>query len=434
MAPNDRCNGRRNYDRDYQTNCSSTSASHGEFQHPLKTIRVPGRKPATLARGARLEFGGGGITVPIINVSATAKPRAEELRELQHLPISMEPFEVSMLLADELQVPHLTESCFYKFLDLPRELRLRIFGFVLASTNPINPQLCNHSLKFHDTIQEPHNAVWEMLAITRVSQQIRQEALPVFYAVNTFLLDADLTTYFSRLEHLGRFRMIRRVQFDVFFERPESVAVTLRSMNQYIKETDEYEASLLKEYKQKHPQDHTVSASSLVGATYSNLTKHPQYRRGGLSEMNTLIALRRLTSLLPSTSTSPILTHRLVLLIPSIQSFTTFPLLQWLPSTLQGLGIHIHFVQGIAVQDISSRRVILTWLQKYQKKDFNGEDEASDVACQSLSAEQVKKNALEKFPDLESMKRPRVRMFMRPACDGQSVRWFSVHTEGGGIF
>ncbi|KAL6706472.1 hypothetical protein ACN47E_005411 [Coniothyrium glycines] len=334
---------------------------------------------------------------------------------------------------------------FHKFMDLPAEVRQRIYGFALSSDRPIVPHLCDHSLKFHDDGQWSHNAIDQMLGITRVSRKIREESLRTFYAANTFYVGADTTTYFARLEHLGRFHMIRHVQFDIPMSSPDSVAVTLRCFNQYIKEAEAYEAGLQEEASEVICQrgapwcifssnNHNVerpSTSCLIGATHSNLSNHPQYQRGGIPELNTLIAMRKLTSAFTSPSTTA--TQRLVLPIPSTRNYNAWTRLSWFSSALNGLGIHLHFLEGINLDHVSPNSIRLTWHQKYQKKE-HGSTEALETVPQFFSAEQVRIHALDLYPDLDKRMRCRVNCFYRKSCDEQRIRWFDVYTEGGGIF
>jgi hypothetical protein len=341
---------------------------------------------------------------------------------------------------------------FHLFLKLPLELRERIYAYVLASDQTINPHLCDKTLKFHDDHQPEHNAIDQLLRVTKVSKQLRSESLPIFYSANTFYVDKDTTTYFDRLSHLGRFHMLRNVQLDISMRPEHSAAQTLRCMTQYIKQAQQYESQLLASHTKSRSASRTLrsfyhpsasasasaspsaspSASSLVGATRANLTSHPQYRHGGLTDLNTLIALQKLTSIFPDTGTGTgtheSYTQHLVLPVPHADIFTHYPSLSWFPTTLHGLGIHIYCVPGTPLDHLEQGFIRVTWRQKFQKKDADGGN------VERLAADEVLSRALETWPALEEMKRCRVRAFMRLNCKGEKGVWFDVPTEGGGVF
>ncbi len=128
-------------------------------------------------------------------------------------------------------------------MELPPDIRLHIYGDALRSDyGAILPHLCDDTLKFHDDNQpNDHCAVSKLLGITRVSKKVREESLPEFYNANVFLLGKDTASYFDRLEHLGRFQMIRHVRFSVDMRRENVAAGVLRMMRQYTKEVEGFE-------------------------------------------------------------------------------------------------------------------------------------------------------------------------------------------------
>lgn len=402
--------------------------------HP--TLPVQAFKPITMAdplhssnrSNEAISESNGEILFPVAICHAANEPD-----EGSQLLLSLEQFQLSCFQPTPAQ--H-----FYKFPELPRELRERVYTNALACDLPVSPQLCDNELKFHDENQSEHDAIYQKLGITRVSRKIRDESLPMFYSANTFSLSKDLTTYFDRLENLGRFHMIRHVQLDIYLRRAHTLAaaINLRNMNQFISEADAYEMSLLQSSKE-HCEEQEVpiespSLSSLVGATHDNLTNHPQYLRGGISDLNTLIALRKLSSPFPDGGrTFP---HRLVLPVPDVAVFLSWPLLSWFFSAVKALGIHLHFVPDYPVDHFGPSFVRLTWHQKFQKKDFSIGNTAADTGAgeeHPAPADEVKRRTLEIFPDLESMRRARVNSFMRIGCHGKTIKWFDVHTAGGGI-
>lgn len=357
---------------------------------------------------------------------------------------------------------------FDMFMDLAPELRDRIYAFALVSDRAILPHLCDHDLKFHDDNQQHHGATNRLLGITKVSKQVRDEALPIFYSANTFQVGNDTVTYFDRLRHLGRFQMIRHVQFDIVMRKEMRAAGILRGMNQYIKEANAYEKQLLDVQSTGDLHDTHAStqhancspappSSNLTGSTYKSLTDHPQYHAGGIEELNTLIALRKLTSAFtptatPSFSRYPTYTSKLVLPVPRASLFTQYDSLNWFPTVCYGLGIQLHLVENVPVDYSGEGFITVTWHQKYQKKDFTIPIDTSFFSATSSSTgsglstrlphdvggvlegqTEVYKRALEMFPDLEKMARPKQTTYYRRNCQQDDIRWYTVPTEGGGV-
>lgn len=381
-------------------------------------------------------------------------------------------------------------------MELVPELRERIYKFALASNQAINPHLCDTTLQFHDDNQPHHHgAIDALLGVTRVSKQIRRESLPMFYSVNTFAVGKDTSTYFDRLEHLGRFHMIRHVRFEIDMRRESSAAMTLRNMHQFIKEAEAYENELSgQEVKNTLVQTvgletsasidgktmahtntgtdavavgnvvenmdsrsrmgevdksdslpntdqptHTTlvtakqSTAARVGESFTSLTTHPQYSTGGVSELSAFIALRKLTSTIRSPTGA--FTTQLVLPVPRADIFTQWESLKWFPAVCYGLGIDLHLVEGVPFDCVDQGFVTLTWHQKYQKKDFVSArvHAVSDGTTAATAHVDVYSRAVQLFPLLETMPRPRVNTYYRYGCDGELRAWYSVHTEGGGI-
>ncbi|KAF1840762.1 uncharacterized protein K460DRAFT_321217, partial [Cucurbitaria berberidis CBS 394.84] len=329
-------------------------------------------------------------------------------------------------------------------MELAPELRERIYDFALASERPILPHLCDRTLKFHDDNQQQHDATNRLLGITKVSKKVRNEALPMFYSANTFQVGSDTVTYFDRLEHLGRFHLIRHVRFDIPMRREMRAGGILRGMNQYIKEADAYEAEFLT------GQPSTRTCSYLIGSSFQSLIDHPQYCAGGIEELKMFIALRKLTSTFTplassssSPSSAPTFTSKLVLPIPRADIFTQYDSLKWFPTVCYGLGIHLHLVENIPLDYAGQGLISITWHQKYQKKDFGSTGSSSSTNFTSSAAAavhddsaqtEVYTRALELFPSLESMARPTCNTYHRSNCKRDAIRWYSMPTEGGGVF
>lgn len=72
----------------------------------------------------------------------------------------------------------------FRFLELPPELRNFVYKLVVVSNEPIAPRLSGHGRLLMLPTYNDKNHVQP--AITKVSRQLRQEALPLFYGENTF--------------------------------------------------------------------------------------------------------------------------------------------------------------------------------------------------------------------------------------------------------
>lgn len=384
------------------------------------------------------------------------------------------------------------------FLELPDVLRHRIYAYALSSDNPILPHLCspkpkdpNHSddtigvdnpieIKFHDDNGDCHISVNCILGVTRVSKQVRNESLQWFYKANTFQIGDDTASYFDRLEFLGRFHMIHHVRIPIWKRPLWRTAVILRHMSQYIEEDETYLnklRSLLskprkglvlgtidvlkqndtlksldltecdKEELQRN-NDLNSTRASLIGSTYTSLTKSPQYQFGGLEEINTLIVLRKLVSSTSSasatstsTSSSSPNAFRFVLPVPHTSIFTdrdNNPLTinpdpyAWFPATLRGLGIHLHVVPGYGLTHVSDAGMVITWHQTYGKKDWTPEEQMVQ-ACGSAKANEVYQHALMQNPDLKNLEIARRHAYSRKDCKGRFSGWvdFDPMKKGG---
>ena len=72
--------------------------------------------------------------------------------------------------------PSSGQTTFPRFLDLPLEVRLKVYEFTLAGTGILFPR--DHA--------ESDSIIFQGTALLHSSKKIKNEALPVFYGVNQF--------------------------------------------------------------------------------------------------------------------------------------------------------------------------------------------------------------------------------------------------------
>ncbi|KAJ4301879.1 hypothetical protein N0V90_003975 [Kalmusia sp. IMI 367209] len=385
---------------------------------------------------------------------------------------------------------------FHKLMNLPKEVRNRIYLFVLKSDSTIAPHLCNEDrpgykiqidnaspIRFHDDNQEIHNATYKLMNLTRVSRQVRTESLPIFYSANTFDTVADTPTYFSRLEQLGRFHMIRNVNFVVHFWNIENYAAKqLRLLLQNFTEQEAFEKDIIKQNNGVKVTD-GVSVEKLGHASVSNqmdktyaeacnstngrlvettsefslklsskntspnawpplelfkpdlsrfytddynvLKNHPQHAMGGLTAV--FLVLRQLSSTFITSSGD--YNRKLVIHVPGVSIFDQYKSLVYFPSVCEGLGIRLHFVSGRKLC-LGQGGFTFSWHQRYQKKDFTATTTAEATEGEYA---QLHKLIHDLYPNIEKVPRPSKHTYYRVGCKDRKVEWFSINTVGGGI-
>ncbi|KAK4959802.1 hypothetical protein LTR10_002690 [Elasticomyces elasticus] len=72
-----------------------------------------------------------------------------------------------------------------KLLELPAELRNRIFELVVGKPQPIRTACCKPCIKDQNSWAD-ERLLPQQPAITRANRQLRAEVLPIFYGLNTF--------------------------------------------------------------------------------------------------------------------------------------------------------------------------------------------------------------------------------------------------------
>jgi hypothetical protein len=298
---------------------------------------------------------------------------------------------------------------FEKFLEIPLELRGRIYSLVLSNEAPIHPHLCDYppsgSIKFHDSaqhsrLQPNHGSINKLLGVTLVSQAVRAESLPFFYSSNTFAVDADTPTYFAHLQNLGRFHLIRHVHFPIHMNSEIWTAQYLKQMTTYFKTAEAYECA------------HNANDENV----YEILINHPRYNASGLNEMALMICTRMLASTFASTTTL----STFILPIPSAADFIKYAGLRWFPDVCRGLGIHLSFLESHELEYSGKGVIGVTWHQKFQKKEFGFEGEKGGA--------ELRVRVLEMFPDLQKRIRWDRCSYYRVSCDGNRMGWFEVRT------
>ncbi|KAJ4326119.1 hypothetical protein N0V94_000281 [Neodidymelliopsis sp. IMI 364377] len=334
----------------------------------------------------------------------------------------------------------------FQLMKLPGEIRTQIFAIVLAIGRPILPHLCENEKKdgspiFHDGNAPDYDSIVEILNLTCVSKKIRGESLPLFYSTNTFTTGPDTVTYFVYLEHVGRFEWIRCVQFDVSFQSEKYAAWVLRCVNQFDESVKRHDRTKLRRkslfgvYTSPDNDDAHKSGRKPVLLTAAQLRSHPRFFIGGISSLNLAVLVRMLSS--ASTPGSEY-TNRIVLPLKTAEPFNTYHRLKWFLSMVDGLSMELRFLVGRPAGSFSNRGVVMEWHRRYQGKEFVKETVAmpqDDIVQGSGSGGDVLKRALDKYPDLEQMRRPTKTSFYRRECHNTqpgSMIWYELETMGGG--
>jgi hypothetical protein len=330
------------------------------------------------------------------------------------------------------------------FLNLPLETRNRIYTYVLANDRPIRPHLCdwgwlkktNREVKFHDDNRSGrHNSVYRLMSVARVSRQLREESLPVFYSANLFALGHNTSTYLAYLEQMGRLEWVHRVELVVGAMPCRNAAATLRGVYQFDKEVEEYQrrlgtvgagrvdgrSSKRSEQLSSERGGEDVASSEVKGTTVyaGDLRKHPRYQVSGLSDINLALLMRILSTTAPPTSSFP---RRIVLPVSNASVFETESRLQGLAKLARGLDLELRFVERPESATREGSDIYIRWDRKYQKEDAE--------AVEGVPGKSVMDRALEMYPDLEEMSRPKGCSFYRTSCCGE-MTWYNVKMMGG---
>jgi hypothetical protein len=343
----------------------------------------------------------------IFNVYATASRQILPLETPEKVITPIEPTDPSgtILLNPKFEI----------FLELPPEIKGRIYSYALSNDAPIRPHLCDSApsdaIKFHDSAQHSrlhpnHGSINALLGITLVSKFIRAESLPFFYSSNTFAVGPDTPTYFAHLQTLGRFHLIRNVRFSIHMNAEKWTAQYLEQMTTYLKAAEAYE----------------LVHADAGEKGYEFLVNHPRYNAAGLAEMALMICLRMLSSTFPSPTTSTTQTPTFVLPIPNATHFAGIASLAWIPGVCRGLGIHLRFLEGHELAYSGDGVIGVVWRQKFQKKEFGCDEEGEK------GGKAVKARVQEIYPDLQKRIIWERCSYYRTTCDGMRYKWFAVKT------
>ena len=344
------------------------------------------------------------------------------------------PFNTPALAEEPIKV-QFDISLLLKF---PPELRTRIYTHILLSPSPILPHLCvppwlneTTPAKFHDDNAPPgrhgHNSIHRLTSLTRASRKLREESLPVFYAVNTFATGDDLSTYLAYLEEVGRLGWVKRVELVVGSLSVRNAAGALRGVGQFDEEVKEYEqrSGAVEAGSEQPPSEKgsAADASSSGTTVYTTaLRNHPRYQVSGLSTINLALLLRFLSTPNPS-PTSPF-PRKIVLPVSNTAIFSTEPRLQGLAKLAQGLDLELRLLEQPGSATREGSVICIRWDRRYQKR------EDAVTVEEGGGGKSVLDRARELYPDLEEMARPKGCSFYRTDCGGE-VTWFDVKTMGG---
>jgi hypothetical protein len=298
---------------------------------------------------------------------------------------------------------------FTKFLALPQEIRSTIYELALYTGQPILPHLCDSSIdevKFHDDGSytpnmsfSGHNSISRLLGMTKVSKAIRAEALPCFYSTNTFQVVHDTPVYFTHLEMINRFHLIRHVQFRIQQHFPNHGAMVLSSLAKHL------------EAAATHP----AYSGSNPGTWLRN---SPEYF-DSCTELSQFIVMRKLASAFtgPDAANGAVHTQTFAFPVPRASIFShEYPHLTWFATVAHGMGTHLHYVEGHPLAFSGRHLVDVKWSQQFQKKDFD------DAATAADKVVDVKARAIELYPRLTKEKSFGV-CYMRIPCHGDGIFW-----------
>ena len=143
------------------------------------------------------------------------------------------------------------------------------------------------------------------------------------------------------------------------------------------------------------------------------LSLHPHYNAGGLTELNLVILLRMLSTIPTSDSQYK---SRIVLAVSNAEIFSIDASYRWFLTLMEGLDIELRFV-------VRPGSAFLTdgMIHVESQRRFQGKEELTVTGPKGESGEEVMKRALEICPDLESLSRPGWCCYYRRSCDSKQI-------------
>ncbi|KAJ4990012.1 hypothetical protein SVAN01_04475 [Stagonosporopsis vannaccii] len=363
------------------------------------------------------------------------------------------------------------------FMGLPQEVRDLIYSYVLASSHPIKPHLCNPvdsklEPSFHDANDTDHASVFQLTALTRVDKRFREEALPVFYAANVFATGDDTVTYLQYLKRMGRLEWVQNVELVIEAGGLERAAWLLRCVEQVDVEGAKHERegrmAVLRGEGQgpgetrvwkggagstgtaaatghmstlsyaAGPAPYPASTALSTPLTAQDLTLSRHYHVSGFRSLSLALLLRLLST--PS-ATSP-QTRQIVLPLARPQIFAQNAKLRWFPTLAHGLGLSLRFVEraGSVQMDGQERCVVVRWERRFQglhevetvvAKGGEKEEEEEEKKKKGESGQGVLERARQMIPQMESLRRSKKTCFSRKGCREGRMVWFDLETFGG---
>ncbi|KAF2189812.1 hypothetical protein K469DRAFT_701079 [Zopfia rhizophila CBS 207.26] len=332
------------------------------------------------------------------------------------------PKSLSSFRLRESSYPYCT---FPKFLSLPREIRDRIYAYILVSGEPIQPHLCTQgpNISFHDDNQEAHNAIYLRTQITLTSHQVRSESLQIFYGENTWSYGYDTAIYLERLSQLNRFSMIRHVMLPIQYKNEKSVQKILRNIHDNLAAQEEYAWTMKK--------NKFAAKLGMWGmkTELEVLREHPMYNV--LWDVGIFLVLRKLSTAAADKEKENgnegggrTLTLRVSWTAWFDESDKNkYPRLLWFPKVVDGMGLKIEYLGSHEVIGDRSVGTWVGWMQKYQNREAKEIDREGTRGVERK--EQVMKKALETYPEMMRMGMPSSTNYYRKRCEG-GIEWFKV--------
>jgi hypothetical protein len=285
-------------------------------------------------------------------------------------------------------------ATFPRFMELPPELRLRVYELVLRFDEPIRPHKCVHGHQgigipklsgpttwvFHDENRHRagggHNEIHKTLAITKTCKEVREESLPVFYSANVFMNGYDTLQYFQSLEARRRLDLVRKVQLRVNFRKKNNSATVMQEIYDGLRKIKE----------------------APVGDDFPFLSVS--------WDANMFLTMLMLAKNFNNDKKTITLT------VPAPDWFKDVcGRLHWFPEVAEKMGLNMKLVPSGRLYGCESEQIVCEWVHAIQ----NEEQGVVKVTVEEANA--VMKKALEAIPTLSKVQDIK-RIFYRLDCEG----------------